>query len=135
MFNAILASLIIFQAVPPQLYNLNFNQVDSNEGVNIGFVELVITPQNGYKWGTEYNAELKIKNNSNVILEKKYFSWKNKDFSFKGKSVVVKIPFEIKLMKDQIIRGKLSFLVCNKNHCLLQRNIKVKFKLISIPGC
>ena len=135
MFNVVLVSLILFQAAPPQLYDLSFDRVESDEVLNAGFVELTITPQNGYKWGTEYNAELKLRNNPNITLKKKYFSSENKDFSPKGKSVVVKIPFEIKSMKDEIIRGKLNFLVCNKKHCVPQRNVKVKFKLVSIPGC
>ena len=66
MFNVVLVSLILFQAAPPQLYDLSFDRVESDEVLNAGFVELTITPQNGYKWGTEYNAELKLRNNPNI---------------------------------------------------------------------
>tara|TARA_R100000008_G_scaffold81632_1_gene65084 strand:- start:81 stop:488 length:408 start_codon:yes stop_codon:yes gene_type:complete len=135
MFNVVLVSLVLLQTSPPQLYDLSFDRVESDKVLNAGFIELTITPQSGYKWGTEYNAKLKLENNPNLILKKTHFSSKNKDFLSKGKGAVVKIPFKIKSMKDEIIRGKLNFLVCNKKHCVPQRNVKVKFKLVSIPGC
>ena len=124
MFSTILTTLVALQTVqvaPSQkLYTIEYVQ----DGLYQGVVKVFVTPSKGYKWGDQYNAVLELKKNKYIALTKTKFT--KKDFSKKGKTAVVEIPYKLKQTSDyQILKGKISFLVCNKKHCIPQRNIKI----------
>lgn len=131
MFSVILATLVTLQAPTPELYKIEFEQ----HGLGEGFVRLRIEPQNGYKWGKEYNAVLTLQNNRNVVLAKTRFTARNEEFSYEGTSAYVDIPFKLKVYRDQVVKGTINFLVCNSTRCTPQRNVKVQILLWGEPGC
>ena len=131
MLTTILATLLSLQTVPQDLYKLNYEQ----NGMGEGTIRLIVEPQNGFKWGGEYNAVLILENNKNVTLSKKRFAGKSGDFVQKGKNGFVDIPFKLKIFKDQIIKGTINFLICNKVRCVPQRNVKVRIKISGDQVC
>ena len=131
MLTTILATLLSLQTVPQNLYKLDYVQ----NGLNEGTVRLTIEPQNGFKWGSEYNAVLVLQNNKHVALSKRRFTAAAGDFSQEGRNGFVDIPFKLNVDKDQIIEGTINFLICNETTCVPQRNVKVRIEIINITGC
>jgi hypothetical protein len=133
MFSIILATLVTMQATPTQLYKIESVQY----GMTEGYARLQIEPQNGYKWGKEYPAVLTLQtnNNKNVVLSKTRFDNRGGDFSLEGDNAYVDIPFEVKDHKEHVITGTITFLLCNKERCIPQRNIKVQIVLVGEVGC
>jgi|3_EtaG_2_1085321.scaffolds.fasta_scaffold04852_5 hypothetical protein len=131
MLTTILATLLSLQTVPQDLYKLNYEQ----NGMGEGTIRLIVEPQNGFKWGGEYNAVLTLHNNSNVTLPKRRFTGRAGDFSQEGRNGFVDIPFKLRIFNDQIIEGTIDFLICNKTRCTPQRNVKIRFEISGEPGC
>jgi len=130
-----LAAMLLTQSNAQDLYTLDYIQEAGESGnFNDGAIRFIITPQQGYKWGKAYNAKLRLKRNKNVALPKRFFSNKKNDFVQKENTIIVSIPFDIRGMEDEVVKGTLSFLLCNKKVCKPQRNIKVQFQIFA-DGC
>jgi len=136
MITTILTALVLVQASPQDLYQFDYIQAIDSYSVNLdeGDIYFTIIPQKGYKWDKTYNAKLKLKRNKNVKLSQRYFSNKKKDFSKTNEEITVRIPYEITSMEDQVVRGTISFLLCTKTTCKLQKNVKVSFYVYT-DGC
>ena len=136
MITTILTAFVLMQGPSQDLYQFDYIQDTESYSSNIneGFIYFTITPQKGYKWSKTYNARLKLKRNKNVKLSQRYFSNKKKDFSKTNEEITVSIPYEITSMEDQVVKGTISFLLCTKTTCKLQKNVKVSFYVYS-DGC
>ena len=62
MFSVILATLITMQATPA-----DYKFESAQHGMDEGYVRLSIIPQNGFKWGKDYNAVLTLQNSRNGL--------------------------------------------------------------------
>tara|TARA_Y100000310_G_C20044417_1_gene517671 strand:+ start:95 stop:505 length:411 start_codon:yes stop_codon:yes gene_type:complete len=136
MITTILTAFVLMQGPSQELYQFDYIQdIESySSNINEGFIYFTIIPQKGYKWSKTYNARLKLKRNKNVKLSQRYFSNKKKDFSKTNEEITVRIPYEITSMEDQVVRGTISFLLCTKTTCKLQKNVKVSFYVYT-DGC
>jgi hypothetical protein len=136
MITTILTAFVLMLGPSQELYQFDYIQdIESySSNINEGFIYFTIIPQKGYKWSKTYNAKLKLKRNKNVKLSQRYFSNKKKDFSKTNEEITVRIPYEITSMEDQVVRGTISFLLCTKTTCKLQKNVKVSFYVYT-DGC
>jgi len=136
MITTILTAFVLMQGPSQELYQFDYIQDTESytSNINEGFIYFTIIPQKGYKWSKTYNARLKLKRNKNVKLSQRYFSNKKKDFSKTNEEITVSIPYEITSMEDQVVKGTISFLLCTKTTCKLQKNVKVSFYVYS-DGC
>jgi len=136
MITTILTALVLMQSGPQDLYQFDYVQdyESYSSNLNEGTVYFTIIPQKGYKWSKTYNAKLKLKKNKDVKLSQRYFSNKKKDFSQTNKNITISIPYRITSMEDQVVKGTISFLLCNKTTCKLQKNVKVNIYLYA-DGC
>jgi hypothetical protein len=136
MITTILTAFVLMLGPSQELYQFDYIQdIESySSNINEGFIYFTIIPQKGYKWSKTYNARLKLKRNKNVKLSQRYFSNKKKDFSKTNEEITVRIPYEITSMEDQVVRGTISFLLCTKTTCKLQKNVKVSFYVYT-DGC
>jgi hypothetical protein len=136
MITTILTALVLMQSGPQDLYQFDYVQdyESYSSNLNEGIVYFTIIPQKGYKWSKTYNAKLKLKKNKDVKLSQRYFSNKKKDFSQTNKNITISIPYRITSMEDQVVKGTISFLLCNKTTCKLQKNVKVNIYLYT-DGC
>jgi len=138
MITTILTALVLMQSGPQDLYHFDYMQdIDSySSNINEGTIHFMIIPQKGYKWSKSYNAKLKLKRNYDVKLPQRRFSNKRKDFmqTDHNNNITVSIPYEITSMEDQVVKGTISFLLCNKTTCKLQKNVKVRIYLYT-DGC
>ena len=136
MITTILTAFVLMQGPSQELYQFDYIQdIESySSNINEGFIYFTIIPQKGYKWSKTYNARLKLKRNKNVKLSQRYFSNKKKDFSKTNEEITVRIPYEITSMEDQVVKGTISFLLCTKTTCKLQKNVKVSFYVYT-DGC
>jgi hypothetical protein len=130
MFSVILATLITMQATPA-----DYKFEAAQHGLDEGYVRLSIIPQNGFKWGSEYNAVLTLQNSRNVVLSRTRFTNKGGDFSQEGTTAYVDIPFKVTDFEEHTITGTISFLVCNDTRCTPQRNVRVRFVVVGEVGC
>ena len=141
MITTILTALVLVQASPQDLYQFDYIQAIDSYSVNLdeGDIYFTIIPQKGYKWDKTYNAKLKLKRSHKVKLSQRHFSNKKKDFS-QGlaengdKTITVVIPYKNRTMDDYAIKGTISFRLCNKTTCKLQKNVKVKIWIYG-EGC
>ena len=136
MITTILTAFVLMLGPSQELYQFDYIQdIESySSNINEGFIYFTIIQQKGYKWSKTYNARLKLKRNKNVKLSQRYFSNKKKDFSKTNEEITVRIPYEITSMEDQVVRGTISFLLCTKTTCKLQKNVKVSFYVYT-DGC
>ena len=136
MITTILTAFVLMQGPSQELYQFDYIQDTESytSNINEGFIYFTIIPQKGYKWSKTYNARLKLKRNKNVKLSQRYFSNKKKDFSKTNEEITVSIPYEITSMEDQVVKGTISFLLCTKTTCKLQKNVKVSFYVYT-DGC